>query len=98
MAKILLKMCLCLLPLALTPLWAFLISDSYLNFGAGEKDLFLLVPWMVWSLLYLIFFILFWIKRFALIRLLAFAAGFATTAFLLIWVIMYVWFSNSLGV
>lgn len=36
-----------LLPLALTPLLMFAIADGYLNFGSGEKDLFMLLPWML---------------------------------------------------
>lgn len=30
---------LCLLPLAMTPIWVYLIADGYLDFGGGEKDL-----------------------------------------------------------
>jgi hypothetical protein len=34
------KLLLCFFPILLTPLWGYLIADGYLNFGAGEKDLF----------------------------------------------------------
>jgi hypothetical protein len=47
----------------LSPVLGFLIADGHLNFGAGEKDLFLLVPWMAWSALYLVVFIILWIMR-----------------------------------
>jgi len=43
-----------LFPLLITPLIGFLIADGYLNFGAGEKDLFLLIPWCLWSLFFII--------------------------------------------
>jgi len=38
------RLILSIVPLALTPLLGFLIAEGYLNFGGGEKDLFLLVP------------------------------------------------------
>lgn len=53
MSKFLGKLVLCMLPLALTPIWGYLISDGYLNFGGGEKDLLLLLPWLIWSFIYL---------------------------------------------
>ncbi len=42
-----------LLPLLMTPVFGFLIAESYLNFGGGEKDLLVLIPWILWSLLFL---------------------------------------------
>jgi len=60
--KFLTRLAACLLPLALTPLWIFLISEGYLNFGGGCKDIILVIPWFLWSLVYSSFFIVFWIK------------------------------------
>ncbi len=36
-------------PLAVTPLLGWLIAEGWLNFGGGEKDLVLLIPWLIWS-------------------------------------------------
>jgi hypothetical protein len=41
-----------LLPLLLTPVFGFLLADGYLNFGGGEKDILLVIPWTFGSLLY----------------------------------------------
>ena len=38
-----------LLPLGLAPLLLILIGDGRLNFGGGEKDILLLIPWVLWS-------------------------------------------------
>ena len=37
------RLILSIVPLALTPLLGFFIAEGYLNFGGGEKDLFLLM-------------------------------------------------------
>lgn len=52
-----------LLPLALTPLLMFAIADGYLNFGSGEKDLFMLLPWMLWSLVFALSAFVLWWRR-----------------------------------
>ncbi|MEW6076642.1 MAG: hypothetical protein AB1724_02390 [Thermodesulfobacteriota bacterium] len=85
------KLVLCLLPAALTPLWGFLIADGYLNFGSGDKDLFLLVPWSLWALLYTIIFIAAWIKRKNTGTIVLYssvgAAGILATA----WLALFIW-------
>lgn len=57
MLRVSLRFFLSVLLLALTPLLGFFIADGYLNCGGGEKDLLLFIPWILWSLLYLIFFL-----------------------------------------
>lgn len=44
-----------LAPLISTPLWGVLIAEGYLSFGAGEKDLLLLIPWCLWAVLFICF-------------------------------------------
>lgn len=41
-----------LLPLLFTPVLASGINNGVLNFGGGEKDIVLLVPWLLWSISY----------------------------------------------
>jgi len=92
------KLTLCLLPMLLTPIWGYLISDGYLNFGGGEKDLFLLIPWIVWSLIYLLIFIIAWIKRIKIKRILLYSVGGATGILALAWVVLFLWSNDILGV
>jgi len=49
-------------PLFLTPVFLFLVSEGVLNFGAGEKDIFLLFPWFFWSVLFLVAGLILWNK------------------------------------
>ena len=77
-------------PLALTPLLARLIADGYLNFGGGEKDLILLIPWVIWSALFLILFIITWIKKLSIKKGLIYSAGLSLLVIILIWLIMFI--------
>lgn len=43
-----------LLPLLLTPVFGFLLAEGHLNLGGGEKDLLLLLPWLLWSILFIL--------------------------------------------
>lgn len=69
-----------LVPLALTPLLLFAIAEGYLNFGGGEKDLFMLLPWMLWSFVFAIGAFVLWWRRWPHGRSLGTAAvfGFAS--------------------
>ncbi len=92
------RLILSIVPLALTPLLGFLIAEGYLNFGGGEKDLLLLIPWMVWSVVYFVLFLIFWKRKFSIQKGLGYAAGGATGALALIYVVMLIWFGAILGV
>ena len=48
------KILLLLLPALLTPAWGFLIAEGIINFGGGEKDILILLPYLIWWLIYLI--------------------------------------------
>lgn len=98
MLRVLLRLFLSILPLAATPLLGFFIADGYLNFGGGEKDILLLIPWILWSLLYLIFFLASWWRKVSITRGLAYAVGGATGFLAFVYVILLVWFSGWLGV
>ena len=50
--KIYQQVLLALLPLGLTPLIFQFIVYGYIDFGAGEKDMAMIVPWIVWSLFF----------------------------------------------
>ncbi|MGR9072183.1 MAG: hypothetical protein ACU833_03850 [Gammaproteobacteria bacterium] len=52
-----------LFPLLIMPLLGWLIAEGRLNFGGGEKDVLLLFPWLVFSVVYLAAFIVCRIKQ-----------------------------------
>jgi heme O synthase-like polyprenyltransferase len=57
------KLLVLITPLLLTPAFLFLIAEGILSFGAGEKDLVLVIPWFVWSVLFLIAGLTLWKKN-----------------------------------
>jgi len=63
MIHIILRLGLSLLPLGLSPLLILLIGEGYLNFGGGCKDVIMIIPWVVWSLLFLIISVVGWWKK-----------------------------------
>jgi hypothetical protein len=92
------KFILWLLPISLTPLWGYLIADGYLNFGGGEKDLFLLALWIVWSLLYMLIFIVCWVKRMKMKRVLLFSMGGATVILVTAGIVLAIFANDVLGI
>ncbi len=90
MQNFLSKLVACLLPLALTPIWVFLISEGYLNLGGGCKDVILAIPWLVGSVFYSLFFIVFWIKGLTLRWLVAYSSASAIGVLILLWIILFV--------
>ena len=91
------RLILCIVPLALTPLLGFLIAEGYLNFGGGEKDLFLLILWMVWSLVYFVLFLILWRRKFSIKKGCDYAAVGATGALALIYGVILIWPGEILG-
>jgi hypothetical protein len=98
MPRWVIRLFLCLLPAALTPLWFYLISESYLNFGGGEKDIILVIPWLLWSILYAAVFVVCWVKGFTVRRILGYAAGIATATVVVIWFVLLFVSMRWLGV
>ena len=85
-------------PLGLTPILAFLIAEGYLNFGGGEKDLLLLIPWILWAIIYSIIYVVQWIKKTNIIRGLYISAGGATGLTVLLWIGLYIFSAAQLGI
>ena len=52
-----------LAPLLATPVLFLLISEEYLNLGAGCKDIVILLPWLLWSVIFLITGLILWKKK-----------------------------------
>ena len=85
------RLLLAVAPLLLSVLLAWLLMDGKLNLSGGEKDIVLVVPFLLWSLIFLCCFLILWWRRFALNRSLALSASIATVlvviaALMLFWV------------
>jgi hypothetical protein len=60
--------------------------EGYLSFGGGEKDIFLSVPLLLWSLIFLVSSLIAWWRKSTLRRAAAISAIVATAVVVLIWV------------
>lgn len=58
--QIVVRIVLSLLPLGLTPVLGYLLAQGYINLGGGEKDILLLIPWLIWSLVFGFSSLVFW--------------------------------------
>ena len=45
---------LALIPLLLTPALLYALAEGIMDFGGGEKDIILVLPWFIWSLVFAI--------------------------------------------
>ena len=97
MMRIFLRLALSLLPLGLTPLMMLLIGSGYLNFGGGCKDVLMLVPWIIWSLIYLIISIVGWRKQWSIAKAIAGSVIGATGILALLFLVLLVGSSAWLG-
>jgi hypothetical protein len=98
MIRIALRLTLSLLPLGLTPLMLHLIGYGYLNFGGGCKDVVMIIPWMVWSLIYLVISIVCWRKHWPIGKGVAVSVIGATGMLALLFLVLFVSSSAWLGV
>lgn len=91
----LLKLLLAIIPLLLTVLLAWLTMEGHLNFGGGEKDIFLAVPLLLWSLVYLCCYLVLWWRRSSTGRSIAMSSGLATGVVAVAWAVLFgvSWFS-----
>ncbi len=83
MKRWIVRLSLLLTPLALVPVFWFLVAESILNFGGGEKDLLLMIPLLIWSIVYMVIFVVGWIKGFTILRTLIYSAAGASILILL---------------
>ena len=72
------RLFLAITPLLLTVVLAWLTMRGHLSLGAGDKDLFLAAPLLLWSLVHLCCFLALWRRRFSMGRSLAVSASVAT--------------------
>jgi len=62
------RVVLSLLPLGLTPALGYVLANGHLNLGGGEKDILVLLPWLVWSLLFAVSSWVFWRREYSITR------------------------------
>ena len=75
---VLVKLFLGVAPLLFTVLFAWLVMDGHLNLSSGEKDIFLAVPLLIWSLVYLCCYLVLWWRGSAVGRSVRVSSGVAT--------------------
>lgn len=76
-------------PLLATILFTFLTMQGHLNFGGGEKDLFLSLPLLLWSVVFLFSSLISWWRTIAPGRAAAISAAVATGLVVLLWVCLF---------
>jgi len=86
------------LPLALTPVFVWLVAEGLLNFGGGEKDILLAVPWMLWSVIFFFHSMFFWYRGYPLAKALFGAMLGATGMVLVLGLILGVRGPQRLGI
>ncbi len=82
----LIRIAVAILPFLATILFSFLTMEGYLNFGAGEKDLFLSLPLLLWSLVFFVSSLIAWWRKLTLGRAAGISAILATGIVVLLWV------------
>ena len=68
------RIALALLPLLLTPALVQLIASGWLDLGGGEKDLVVVLPWALWSLLFAVTSLVLWRRGSTVVRSTVWAA------------------------
>jgi hypothetical protein len=84
------RLLLAVAPLLLTVLFGWLTMEGHLNFGGGEKDIFLLIPLLLWSFVWFCTFLTLWWRRSPVGRSLKFSAAIATALVVSAWIILAV--------
>lgn len=97
MGRILGRLALSLLPLALPPAFGFLLAEGYVNLGGGCKDILMLIPWIVWAVAYFVGSLVFWWKGAPILRAVLSAAVWATGFLALLFVILLISQARYLG-
>jgi hypothetical protein len=75
-------------PLIVTPALGWATNEGYLNFGGGEKDIILLIPWVLWSMIFAAGSLVCWRRRISLGRSLLWATAWATATLVVLWLVL----------
>lgn len=81
------------IPAAATPLLVFAVAEGWMNFGGGEKDLLLAIPYVLWATIFFVTgFVLIvkkWRLRSWLLRVFAVSVGVLFSAWVLVFVLSW---------
>ena len=86
--RIFVKLLIAVTPLTLTFLFAWYLVEIG-GFGGGEKDIFLALPPLVWSLTFLVSFIVLWWRKSTLGRSAGISAAVATGLVIVVSVLLF---------
>ena len=50
-------------PLLLTPVLFFALAEGYVNLGGGDKDILMVLPWLLWSVVFAVSALVLWRRR-----------------------------------
>ena len=78
-------------PFLATPLWGFLIAENYLHFGGGDKDLAILILWVLWSLIFIVTGISQWQKEVLFKRWAVKSFGYSVLVLLVLWLSLLIY-------
>jgi len=88
-AHVVLRLFAAVAPLLLTVVLAWLVMEDYLCFGGGEKEIFLAVPLLMWSLVYLLCYLALWWRRFVIGRAVAVSSAIASGVVAVAWLALF---------
>jgi hypothetical protein len=83
-------------PLLFTPALVYLFAEGILNAGGGEKDLVLVVPYLLWATIFLVTAVALILKRWQFGEWMKRSLIISFSSMLSLWVI--VWVTSSLGI
>jgi hypothetical protein len=86
-----------LLPLSLTPILLLALTEGYIEFGGGEKDILFVLPWTIWSLIFAGTAFMLWWRRWSLMRSLVCAFLFGAGGLLAVAAVLALTGSLGLG-
>lgn len=77
------------IPLLLSPALLFAFAEGWLDFGGGEKDIFLVFPYFIWALVFFLCGVILIIKHWPLGRWLKRSAAVSTILIVILGVAAY---------
>jgi hypothetical protein len=88
--QIFLQALLALAPLLLTPLLIYLLAEGIFDFGGGEKDIILALPWFIWSVVFAMCSFILIYQRWSIARWVTRSILISTSVLVGLWVITYI--------